>query len=465
MDDVDERIPGLALPAGFEKNEWKPLGYQVRGIDWLLRPSAALFLVPGLGKTSITLAAFCQLRKMGLAMRMLVLAPLKVCQTTWREEVLKWAQFNHLKVGLAHGPNKQQVLDDLSFDIVCLNYDGVSWAVPHMQNGHNFDVLVCDELTRLKNIASKRYKMLKPLLKTFTFRWGLTGTPVANGLEDLFGQIYVLDLGIRFGAFITHYRKKYFEHDPYNPFKMALRVGAQDLILDKIKDLAMFVDPAEWLELPEFKVVTRKVQMPAELRPTYLVLADDYIFKSETQTIVAVNAGVLTSKLRQFTSGAIYAEDGTYEVLHDVKLEALEDLVEELAGDPLLVAYQFNHELERILERFPNALVLKGGMSEKATRAVMEKWNTRQYPLLLVQPAAASMGLNLQKGGSNICWFSLTYNLEDFIQLNKRLYRQGQERRVMCYILAMSGTHDSRVARVLEIKDVTQEMVFAALKL
>ena len=198
---MDNLNNGVQEPTGFGAKIWIPYKYQERGVKWLLKPSSALFLPPGLGKTSISLAAFLELKRLGFVKRMLVLAPLKVCQTTWQEEPAGWAQFQHLKIGLAHGPKKLEVLRDMSYDIVLLNYDAIPWAAPHlMTRKHGFEVLLCDEITKLKNISSKRFKAIKLVLETFPFRWGLTGTPAANGLMDLFGQVYVLDLGKRFLA-------------------------------------------------------------------------------------------------------------------------------------------------------------------------------------------------------------------------------------------------------------------------
>jgi superfamily II DNA or RNA helicase len=205
--------------SGFASKEWIPHRYQVRGISWLLKPAAALFLPPGLGKSSILLAAILRLRELGLKHRTLLLAPLMVCRTTWMTEPVKWRQFQDLKIGLAHGPDKKLILNDPYYDIVVMNYDGLEWAVPMLQEGHNFEVLACDEITRLKNTNSKRYKLIKPILPSFKFRWGLTGTPTANGLMDLFGQVYVMDLGERLGKFITHFRLRYFHQLPHDQYR------------------------------------------------------------------------------------------------------------------------------------------------------------------------------------------------------------------------------------------------------
>ena len=465
MDELNRTIPESSELAGFTAPTWTPHSYQNRGIDRLCNTEAALFLPPGLGKTSITLAAFLKLKSLGLVKRMLVMAPLRVCQAVWKQEAQKWAQFQGLRFGLAHGPDKMRVLVDPQYDIVLLNYDGIQWAVPILEKVMPYDIVCFDELTALKNTNSKRYKLIKPVLPRFKFRWGLTGTPAANGLHDLFGQVYCLDLGKRLGRFVTHFRLKYFYQKPWDQFGWHITPEKAEELTDTLRDLAMYVDPEDWLTLPEFLPIRREVPMPKELRAKYDFLEKELVLRAAGTVITVPNTGGLTSKLRQFTGGNIYDADGNIQHIHNEKLEALEDLVEEMAGEPLMVAYQFDHERAAIMKRFPNALVLKGAMSTKQASDVIEQWSTGEEPLLLVQPASASKGLNLQFGGSAICWYTMTYNLEDYIQLNKRLHRQGQKKAVRCYLLAMEGTIDDAVAAVLADKNATQEDLFKALKL
>lgn len=451
--------------AGFAAKAWVPHAYQRRGVDWLMKPAAGLFLPPGLGKSSITLAAILKLKELGLPHRTLLLAPLMVCRTTWVTEPAKWLQFQNLRVGLAHGPDKELILNDTYFDIVVMNYDGIDWAAPFLARGHNFAVLACDEITRLKNTSSKRHKLIKPLLPSFKFRWGMTGTPAANGLIDLFGQCYVMDLGQRLGKFITHFRLKYFHQLPHDQYRYYITPEKAKLLTDTISDLAMYVAPEEWLQLPEMLFIQVPLDLEQTTRKKYEFLEDEFMLQVDAGIVIAANAGVLTSKLRQFTGGAIYSAPPLYERVSNAKLDALDNLIDELAGEPLMVAYQFDHERERILERQPSALALKGGMSAKAVQDIVEAWNNGQASLLLVQPQTAALGLNLQFGGAAICWFTMTYNLEEYIQLNKRLHRQGQKKTVRVYLLAANKTIDQRVAKVLAKKDATQNDVFLALKM
>ncbi len=392
-----------------------------------------------------------------------------MCQTTWLDEPKKWFQFGHLKVGLAHGPDKQLVLNDDFYDIVIMNYDGIAWAGPLLADRagrklHNFDILLYDELTKVKNQNSKRFKDLKKFIHTFMFKWGLTGTPAANGLIDLFGQIYALDDGKLLGRYITHFRMKWFYKKPGDEFRWYISPINAELLTQKVGELAMYVKPEEWLELPELIDIPVKVVLPKSAKEQYDAFEEDFLIKVQDGAITAANAGVLSSKLRQFVGGAVYLEGGaTWEVFHDAKLDALEALVEELAGEPLLVAYNFDHERVRILERFPDAVVIKGGMSAGQTQVALAAWNSGLAPIMLVQPQAAAHGLNLQFGGSCMCWFSLTFNLEDYLQLIARIYRQGQKNRVRNYILLAQGTIDQYVFRVLTSKGVTQTTFFEEL--
>lgn len=459
---------------GFAAKAWIPVKYQSRGIDWLLQmtpeqatapPGAALFFPPGLGKTSTGLAAILKLKQAKLPYRTLVLAPLMVCRTTWMTEPMKWGQFQDLKVGLAHGPDKKLILHDPYWDIVVMNYDGIEWAAAELAKGHHFEILLCDEITRLKNTNSKRYKKFKPLIPSFIYRWGFTGTPAANGLMDLFGQAYVLDMGARLGRFITHFRLKYFHQLPHDQYRYYISKEKAELLTEKLADLAMFVAPEEWLDLPELMFITLPVQLPAPSRVRYEFLENEFMLRMDASVMTVANAGVLTSKLRQFTGGALYTSEGVWESVDEAKLDRLDDLIEEMAGEPLMVAYQFDHERERILKRHPYALALKGGMSSAAVDYAMSTWNDGLCPLLLVQPQTAALGLNLQFGGSAICWYTMTYNLEEYIQLNKRLHRQGQTAAsVRVYLLAAEKTIDQRVAKILSNKDVTQNDLLGTLK-
>ena len=439
---------------------WTPHNYQLAGVKWLVtHPAGALFWPPGLGKTSVTLDSFCKLRELGYKYRMLILAPLRVCQTTWMTEPQKWDKFAGLKIGLAHGKNKQTILLDPSYDIVVINYDGINWAAPLLAKKNPFGILVFDELTKVKHTNTQRFKKLKPILPLFAFRWGLTGTPVSNGLIDLFGQIYCLDLGERFGKYVSHFRLGYFTQSTYNEWKREVQRDKIPAIYKKLESIAFYLRAEDYLELPELLTIKIPVELSPDMVKKYKQFETTFLLDD---TLTAANAGVLSMKLRQFLGGAIYNEGAIYDQ-HTAKLDALDDLIEEMAGEPLLVAYIFGHELERIRKRHPDALYIKGGMTRKQVEETMAAWNNGSTSLLLVQPQAAAHGLNLQFGGSALCWFSLTYSLEDYIQLIKRLHRQGQTSIVRNYILAVKNSIDISLGQALAAKDATQESVFNAL--
>lgn len=423
-----------------------------------------MFLPPGMGKTSSALQALCEVRALFPKARMLVLAPLSVCVTTWLQEPRKWTQFAHLRVGVAHGPNKAEILRDTKYDIVVLNYDGLLWAAKELAKGHAFLILLADELTKLKHTTSQRFKALKPILPSFAYRWGLTGTPAANGLLDLFGQIYVLDNGQRLGKYITHYRLKYFYQQTWDQYRWYIRPHDAERLTKQLEDLAMYLDPADYLQLPPQIDVLLPVALPSSAASVYQQLEKDFIVQLENETVTAANAGILTSKLRQCTGGGIYSSPTVWTEVHTAKLDQLEDLVEEMAGEPLIVAYQFEHEFERLKQKFPYALVLRGGMSRSSRIDTVAAWNSGLAPILLVQPTSAALGLNLQFGGSALCWFSLTYNLEEYIQLIARLLRQGQTKAVRNYIIAATGTIDELIYDVLTDKKSTQDTLFQRLK-
>lgn len=450
--------------SGFAAKPWVPHAYQQRAVEWLVtRPEGALFLPPGMGKTSCSLEAFLTLRKMGYAKRMLVLAPLKVCETTWQAEPQKWLQFQGLKVGFAHGEEKHLTLMDPYYDIVLLNYEGIEWATDYIKS-NTFDILLCDELTKLKNHKAKRFGYLKDKLQYFRFRWGLTGTPAANGLLDLFGQVFILDRGRRLSRFITHFRAKYFHQKPMDDYNWYITPEKSKLLTSQLEDLAMYMDPKDYLDMPELLHVPLLVKLPRDIQDKYEELEDQFITLFESGAVTAANAGVLTSKLRQFTGGSIYSVYPEWIEVHDAKINKLVELVDELAGEPLMVAYQFDHELQRLQKRFPNSLALRGGMTGTAVKKVVDDWNSGQIPVLFVQPTSASHGLNLQFGGSAICWFTATYNFEEYQQLIARIYRQGQTKMVRNYIIAAENTIDQRVAKILVAKDLVQEDLLNALK-
>lgn len=442
-----------------------PKQHQKDAIKAMLQcPHWAVFASPGAGKTSITLAAFRILRNKGLVKSMLVLAPLRPALSVWSGEAAKWFDFQGLKVVVLHGKRKDQLINEPA-DIYVLNYDGLSWYFENVKQLP--EMLVCDELSCLKNSSSKRFKLLKPQLKKFKRRYGLTGTPAPNGLMDLFGQIYVIDEGKALGRFITHYRKEYFDSD-YMGWTWTLKPGAEQKIYDKLATVAMRIDVTKCLDLPELIYNTYYVDLPDKARKVYKEVEDEFITQLDNKDVVAVNAAVASMKCRQICNGAVYSggNDGTERVVHDVhsgKIEALEELVAESQGRPLMVAYEFQSDLAAIQRRFPDAPVLGAGLTRDRQCKIESDWNAGRIPVLLVQPASVAFGLNLQGTPASMAWFSIPWNLEHRIQTIARIWRQGQKERVVVHDIVARGTIDEVVMKVLREKDQTQTSLLNAL--
>jgi SNF2 family DNA or RNA helicase len=447
------------------KQEWKPHAYQARAVSWLAgRNSAALFLDPGLGKTSSTLGAFTFLKERKMAKRMLVIAPKRVCYLVWRQEGEKWAQFNDLKFSLLHGPKKEDALKEEA-DVYLINPEGVPWLIKQFKStrefADKFDTLTIDELTKFKNSRSKRFKALYPYASACTRRWGLTGTPAPNGLEDLFGQMKMLDDGNALGKYITRFRDKYFVPG-FDGYSYKPRQGAEEAIQERLKDTALRMKAEDYLDLPPLVDDVRTIQLDPKARKQYDQMKKEMVADLDGGTISADNAAATYSKLKQMAGGAVYRIDKEgkrqWERIHDAKLDALEELVDELAGQPVLVAYEFNHELERILERFGDIPYLGNGTTDAQAVQIERDWNAGKIPVLPVHPASTGHGLNLQQGSAkHVCWFNPTWDFELYDQLIRRLYRQGtQADRIFNHILAVENSIDFLVINAVKDKDTTQ---------
>lgn len=466
--------------------KWSPLPYMRRAVKFLLEHGAAILMLdPGLRKTSITLAAFSFLKKQGVARRMLVIAPLKACHQVWPAEIQKWKDFNHLRYVVLHGPKKEELLKQ-DADVYIINPEGLEWLILGTRNGtrHSFnarrwsalafDTLAIDELTKFKHSRGVRFKTLKLVLGTFTRRWGLTGSPAANGLLDLFGQCYVIDLGNSLGPYITHYRFKYF----YNPdgmgWKWVLQAGAKEEIYKKIKPLALRMDADDYLQLPIINPVPIYLDLPPDARRIYDQLEDDLVTKIEERIVTAANAATAGGKLWQVCNGGLYVDNDVLSIIggkkrttlkiHDVKTDWLEDLIDELQGQPLLIAYQYEHDLERLIERFPDLAYFKG--VAKHDMEIERAWNNNELAYVAGQQDAIAHALNLQEG--NACHFanySLTWNLETWDQSLRRIRRSGNKaKRVFRHIPIIRNSTDEDRWFALKHKHSGQKALFDALK-
>lgn len=461
---------------------WIPDDDQIEALNWALsHQHCGLILDPGFGKTSVTLAAISELIHAQEVHRVIVVAPMRVAQTTWPNEVEKWSDFEHLNVyDLCEWDeaNRTRILRDKSIQIVTINPESLEKIILHPEfKKFGFDMLVVDESTKFKDSQTRRFKKLKPLLHHFKRRIILTGTMVPNGLQDLFGQVYLLDQGKRLGEYITHFRQRYMFQIPGKPFEYFMNPLAAVQIYDRVKDILIRKSWAERPgELPELKKSFIEVAYPEKHRSQYRQMESEYIAKVEDQTIIAGNAAVAGIKLRQFANGFAYRTEPDVEkslatgkpqflrhvdYIHDEKVQALVELVAEMQGRPLLVAYEFEEDARRILEAIPSAVDLGKCPNLKA---VMYDFNKGTIPVAIGHPASIGHGLNLQEACQTICFYNPIWNLEHYIQFIARVWRRGSPfPYVMVHHIVCAGTRDMKVADALKAKEVVQEDFDAAL--
>lgn len=410
----------------------------------------------------ITLSAIAELMhdRFDVA-RVLVIAPKLVAETVWAEEAAKWDHTRYLRISKVLGSAQERVAAlRRPADIYVINRENVPWLVERVGAKWPFDMVVVDELSSFKSSKTKRFRALRrvrPLIKRIV---GLTGTPAPNGLIDLWSQIYLLDQGERLGKTLTGYRDRFFKPGRRNGhivYEWIPKPGAEERIYELLSDLCVSMSAEDWLELPERVDVEVPVVLDAEAMMKYKQLEKDLLLPLEGDVVTADTAGVLTNKLLQLANGAVYDTVRGVHEIHDAKLDALEELIEQAQGKPLLVFYAYQHDLERIKRRFPWAAT----MDEPG---VVERWNRGEVPLLLAHPASAGHGLNLQEGGNHIVWFGLTWSLELYEQANARLHRQGQTERVIVHHLVAKGTVDENVMGALARKEATQDALLEAVK-
>lgn len=440
-----------------------PHDYQAHAIDFILEhPQAALLLEMGLGKTAVTLTAIHQLVLDRFEVsRVLVVAPLRVARDTWRDELSKWDHLEGLDMAVALGSAKQRAAAlDSGALITTINRENVPWLVRQYGKDWPFDMVVLDESSSFKNPQAQRFKALKAVRPKINRIVALTGTPASNSLLDLWAQFRLLDEGERLGKFISHYRDELFTPDKRNGaqvYSWKPRPGAEEEIYRRISDVTLSMRTADYLTLPPLTEVTVPIRLSPEERKTYDRLKSDLVLTLPEGVIDAANAAVLSGKLLQMASGSVYTEDGTPLVVHERKLEALEDLIEAANGKPLLVTYWFKADLARIQQRFPQATLLE-------SRADMRAWDRGEVPVALLHPASAGHGLNLQAGGAHLVWYSPTWSLELYQQTNARLYRQGQQQPVTIHHLITEDSIDPQVMKALSRKDTTQTALIEAVK-
>lgn len=455
--------------------KWKPKAYMKRAVKHVeTNASAGLFLDPGMCKTSITYKAISNMFAEKRIKRVLVFAPLRPAYSVWPAEQEKWTDFHHLRVQVLHdkkAKNREEKFLRNDIDVDVINYDALKWLVEliHKHRRFPWDMLVCDESTKLKNTRSQRFKMLKPWLPKFKRRLLLTGTPASNGLLDLFGQAYVMDLGEAFGPYITHFRFKYFLQTGYMGYVWVPKKGAAEAIYARLADKVLRLDAADHLDLPPLIINDIKLDMPEDARRAYDAMEEDLIAQVDGEVITAKTAATAAMSCRQMANGGIYTgpdHSKDFKNVHNTKTEALLEIMEELNGKPLLIAYEFHHDLARLREALGKDLPYIGGnVSPKKSKQLEDAWNATELPALAVHYASVAHGLNLQAAKmSALCCYSLTWDLELYLQIIRRLYRQGRISRVVVHRLIMRKTVDEVQVAALKSKDKTQRSLFKALQ-
>lgn len=431
-------------------------------------------LDPGLGKTSTYLAQIDTLRQRKEIKRTLVCAPLRVAKTVWPVEAKKWTDFNHLKVcDLTEKTDTQrEELLNGNYDIFVINPESLYKVInPNQLTGRQgelvpnrwgFDHFIADESTRFADSSTKRFKALKSVLHHYQYRNIATGTPAPNGLHQLFGQCYLLDMGDSLGSYITHFRQSYMEANPYVMFSYSMRPGSDRIIYDKIAHLLLRMKAKDHLEMPDLITNEIRLNLPPAIQKKYDDFERDFLIQVLDETIPAFNRASLGVKCRQVSNGFIYHPD-TREALpiHNEKIDALGQLLEEMQGRPLLVMYEFIADGVRIQERFPFAINITGSKNVEET---IRDFNAGKIPLLIAHPRSAGHGLNLQERCSDICWFGVTWDLELWLQAIARVWRQGQPSpTVTNHIILCNNTTDDGVIAGLTRKDAVQNTVDQAL--
>lgn len=438
-----------------------PHDYQKYAVEYIKsHPVTALFLDMGLGKTVTTLTAIRDLMYDAFEIqRVLVVAPLRVARDTWPDEIKKWDHLKELTCSVVVGSvaeRKQALQQDAGIYIV--NRENLAWLCENSRL--DFDMVVLDELSSFKNAQSKRFKAMKAMRPKVKRIVGLTGTPSGNGLMDLWAEFRILDMGERLGRYISQYRNLYFTPDKRNGmvvYSYKPLPGAEEAIYHQIADITVSMKANDYLKMPELVSVTKEVTLNEKEKKRYDDLRKSLVLELPDGEVTAANAASLTMKLSQMANGAIYTDDKNVVNIHDRKLDALEDLVESANGRPVLVAYWFKHDKDRIQKRM-EARELKESQD-------FADWNAGKIPIAIIHPASAGHGLNLQQGGSILIWFGLTWSLELYQQTNARLWRQGQQSRtVIVQHIVTKGTIDERILKVLEHKDGTQAALIDAVK-
>lgn len=448
-----------------------PHDYQQRAVDLLLRlNNVGLFMSMGTGKTATTLLGIMKLKyEYFLINKVLIVAPKKVAEGTWQAEIEKWDNLSFLRCSTILGTARQRMKAlETDADIYIINRENVPWLVDTVKNAWPFEMVVLDESSSFKNHQSQRFKAIRAMLPHIKRMVLLTGTPSPNGMMDLWAQVYLLDRGERLEKYITRYRERYFYPDRVSyqtgqVFSYSLKPGGDEAIMKKISDICISMEAKDYLTLPDCIDHIFPVILDDKARKNYKELEKKMVLEvaGREDEIAVTSAAALTNKLLQLSNGAIYDEEGGTHEIHNCKLEALDELLESLGGQPVLLFYAYQSDRDRILDRFA-----KRYRTRVLTDASVDvpDWNSGMIDILLAHPASCAYGLNLQQGGSHVVWFGLTWNYELYAQANKRLHRQGQKNTVIIHHLVCKDTRDEDVMNALQHKDEAQAYVMESLK-
>ena len=442
--------------------QYNPHEYQTYATNFILEhPVAAVLLEMGLGKSVITLTAIYELMLNRFEVeKALVIAPLRVARDTWPAEIEKWEHLKGLTYSVAIGTEAERIAAlKCPAHLYLINRENVDWLITKSGLPFDYDMVVIDELSSFKSYAAKRFKSLLKVRPRVKRMVGLTGTPSGNGLMDLWAEFRVLDMGQRLGRYITHYRNNFFVPDKRNQqmvFSYKPKPGAEEAIYKLISDITISMKSADFLKMPECIINEVPVVLSEKEWSVYHDLREDMVVALKDEEIDAVNAAALSGKLLQMANGAVYNEEKEVIRIHDRKLDALEDLIEGANGKPVLVAYWYNHDLQRIKQRF--------SVREIKTSQDIKDWNNGEIPVAVIHPASAGHGLNIQFGGSTIIWFGLIWSLELYQQTNARLWRQGQNDTVVIHHIIAKDTIDEDVMAALRKKEKIQSALIDSVK-
>lgn len=429
-----------------------PHNYQTTCVKHCIENNrAALFLDMGLGKTVIILTVINYLLNSLKIRGVLIIAPLRVVYNVWPLEIKKWNHIGHLKYGILHGNRKDKEIKTKN-DIYITNYDSLNWLCnklnKYKRDRFPFDMIIFDESTAIKNPQTKRFKMLRNIIKAFPRRIILTGTPAPNSLEDLWAQYFLLDDGERLGTSKYRFRDRYFYPADYNHYRWRPYPTTAKILGEKVQDITVRLSAKDYLKMP--KLINNEVywSMSDATKQKYKEFEKEFLIELDRETVTAVNAASLSTKLRQFLSGFLYNEGKQLDV-HTEKLDVLDELIDDRHGEPKLVAIQFRHEYDMIKKRYQKAPVIFGGMNTKTVNQTIKNWNYGEIPILIVHPASIAHGINLQQGGRILIWYSLPWSWEHYTQLRARIYRQGQEKPVISHHIIAKKTVEEDVIKAL----------------